>query len=83
MKVRSLGWEHLPKEDVTTHSGILAGRIPWDEEPGGLQFIELHRVRLSIYTRHEQVILFLCTFCLCMKSVQLPPFRSMLSFLGA
>ena len=32
-----LGWEHLPEEEMTTHSNILAWRIPWTEEPGGLQ----------------------------------------------
>ena len=31
-----LGWED-PLEKETTHSSILAWRIPWTEEPGGLQ----------------------------------------------
>ena len=35
-RVRSLGWED-PLEKETTHSSILAWRIPWTEEPGGLQ----------------------------------------------
>ena len=30
---------------MATHSSILAWRIPWTEEPGRLQFIELQRVR--------------------------------------
>ena len=30
------GWEDLLEEGVATHSGILAWRIPWTEEPGGL-----------------------------------------------
>ena len=30
---------------MATHSSILAWRIPWTEEPGGLQFVESHRVR--------------------------------------
>ena len=34
--VRSLGWEDL-KEGMATHSRILAWRIPWKEEPGGIQ----------------------------------------------
>ena len=42
--VRSLGWEELLEEGMATHSGILAWRIPWTEEPGGLQSIESHRV---------------------------------------
>ena len=31
------GWEDLLLEGMATHSGILALRIPWTEEPGGLQ----------------------------------------------
>ena len=34
--VQSLGWEDPLEEDVATHSSILAWRIPWSEEPGGL-----------------------------------------------
>ena len=33
--VHSLGWEDLEKE-MATHSGTLAWKIPWTEEPGGL-----------------------------------------------
>ena len=42
--VQSLGWEDPLEEGVGTHSSILAWRIPWTEEPGGLQSRELHRV---------------------------------------
>ena len=35
--VRSLGWEDSLEEGIATHSSILARRIPWAEEPGGLQ----------------------------------------------
>ena len=35
--VQSLGQEDPLEEEVATHSGILAWRIPWTEEPGGLQ----------------------------------------------
>ena len=34
--VLSLGWEDPLEEDMVTHSSILAWRIPWTEEPGGL-----------------------------------------------
>ena len=34
--VRSLGWEDALEEGVVTHSSILAWRILWTEEPGGL-----------------------------------------------
>ena len=36
-KVRSLGWEDPLEEGMATHSSILAWRIPWAEEPGGLR----------------------------------------------
>ena len=36
-QVRSLGWEDPLEKDMATHSSILAWRIPWIEEPGGLQ----------------------------------------------
>ena len=35
--VRSLGWEDPLVEGMATHSSILAWRIPYTEEPGGLQ----------------------------------------------
>ena len=34
--VRSLGWEDPLEMGIATHSGILAWRIPWTEEPSGL-----------------------------------------------
>ena len=44
-RVWSLGQEDPLEEVMATYSSILAGRIPWTEEPGGLQFIGLQRVR--------------------------------------
>jgi len=41
MKVQSLGLEDPLEEGMATHSIILAWGIPWTEEPGGLQSIEL------------------------------------------
>ena len=35
--VRFLGWEDPLEKGMATHSSILAWRIPWREEPGGLQ----------------------------------------------
>ena len=40
-----LGWEDPLEEGMATHSSILAWRIPWTEEPGGLLSIRLHGVR--------------------------------------
>ena len=34
--VRSLGWEDPMEKEMAAHSSILAWRIPWTEEPGGL-----------------------------------------------
>ena len=39
MRAQSLGQEDPLEEGLATHSGILAWRIPWTEEPGGLQSI--------------------------------------------
>ena len=36
-RVQSLSWEDSLEEGMVTHSSILAWRIPWTEEPGGLQ----------------------------------------------
>ena len=43
-QVRSLDWEDPLEEGMATHSGILAWRILWTEEPGGLQFMGSQRV---------------------------------------
>ena len=42
--VQSLGWEDALEDGMATHSSILAWRIPWTEEPGGLQSIGSQRV---------------------------------------
>ena len=42
-RVRPLGQEDLLEEVMTTHSSILARKIPWTEEPSGLQSIALQR----------------------------------------
>ena len=41
---RSLGWEDPREKGMTTHSSILAWRIPWTEEPGGLPSMGSQRV---------------------------------------
>ena len=38
-----LGWEDPLEEGIAAHSSILAWRIPWTEEPGGLQSVGLQR----------------------------------------
>ena len=39
MQVQSLGLEDSPEEGTATHSNILAWRVPWTEEPDGLQSV--------------------------------------------
>ena len=39
------GWEDPLEEGMATHTSILAWRIPWTEEPGGLQSVGSQRVR--------------------------------------
>ena len=43
-QVQPLRCEDPLEEGMATHSSILAWRIPWTEEPGGLQLTGLHRV---------------------------------------
>ena len=48
IQVQSLGWEDPLEKGMATHSSILAWRIPWTEEPGGLQSMGLQsQTRLS------------------------------------
>ena len=42
--VRSLGWEDPLKEGMAIYSSILAWRIPWTEEPGGLKSMGWQKV---------------------------------------
>jgi len=41
---RSLGWEDPLEKGIATHFSILAWRIPWTEEPDGLQSMGSQRV---------------------------------------
>ena len=43
-QVQSLGWEDPLEKEMATHSSILAWKISWTEEPGGLQSMGLQRV---------------------------------------
>ena len=43
-QVRSLSWEDPLEKGMATHSSILAWRIPWTEESGGLQLMGSQRV---------------------------------------
>ena len=52
MWVRSLGQENPLEEGMATHSSILAWKVPWTEEPDGLQSLGLQRVGHNWVTEH-------------------------------
>ena len=47
-------WEDLLEKEMATHSSLLAWRIPWAEEPGGLQSTGLKRVEHDLMTKQQQ-----------------------------
>ena len=51
--VGSIPWEDPLAEGMATHSSIPAWRIPWIEDPGGLQFMGLLRVRHCFTTLYS------------------------------
>ena len=53
-QVWSLGWEDPLEKKMATHSITLAWEIPWTEEPGGLQSMELQRVGHDLATKQQQ-----------------------------
>ena len=57
-QVQSLGWDDFLEKEMATHSSILAWKIPWREDPGGLQSIRSQRVGHNWATKHS-------TACLC------------------
>ena len=52
IQVQSLGQEDALEEGMATHSSILAWRIPWTEESGGLQFIGHKELDTTEATEH-------------------------------
>ena len=52
-------WSISLEEEMATHSSILAWEIPWKEEPGRLQSMELQGVRQNLATEHI-IYLFIC-----------------------
>ena len=65
MWVWSLGGEDLLEKEMTTHSNILAWRIPWMEEPGRLQFMGSQRVGHYWTTNSLKNIMIISTFFSC------------------
>ena len=52
--VQFLGWEDPLEKEMAIHSSILAWKIPWTEEPGGLQSMGSQRVRHDLATKPPQ-----------------------------
>ena len=52
MWVQSLGQQDSLEGAIIIHSSVLSWRIPWEEEPSGLQSIGSQRVRLDLVTEH-------------------------------
>ena len=52
LQVQPLGQEDPLEKEMATHSSILAWRIPWTEEPVGLQSMGSQRVRHDWATKH-------------------------------
>ena len=56
MQVCSLGQEYLLEEEMAIHFSILAWKIPWTKEPGGLQSMELQRIGHDWATQHAYML---------------------------
>ena len=56
-RAQSLGREDSLEKEMATHSSILAWRIPWTEEPGGLKSMESKKVEHYLATKQQQFIL--------------------------
>ena len=54
MQVLSLGWEDPLEKELAAHSSILAWKIPWTEEPGGLQSMGHKTVGHDLVTKQQQ-----------------------------
>ena len=70
--VPSLGQEDPWEKEMTTHSSILAWRMPWTEEPGQLQSISAQRIRYAedTYNVYEVVYHGFNFFCLNINDVE-------------
>ena len=73
--VQSVGQEDPSEKEMAAHSAILASKIPWTEEPGGLQSMGSQRVNMPEHTytckTYEACLLIRATLCPSSNSVQL------------
>ena len=51
-RVQSLGWENPLEKEMATHSSVDAWKIPWTEEPSGLQSMGSQRVNMTEQLTH-------------------------------
>ena len=58
-QVQSLGWEAPLEKEMATQSSILAWKIPWTEEHGGLQSMGSNIVGHNLTTKQQQSFFFL------------------------
>ena len=54
-QVLNLGWEDPLEKEMATHSSILACKIPWTEEPGGLQCMGSQELDVTEQLNHQRV----------------------------
>ena len=59
-QVQSLGQDDPLEKEMATHFSTLAWKIPWTEEPGGLQSMGLQRPTLQITYKLFSVLLLAC-----------------------
>ena len=52
-RVQSLSQEDPMEEEMATHSNILAWKVPWTEEPGGLQSWGLKEADMTVHARTQ------------------------------
>ena len=53
-QIQSLGWEDPLEKEMAVHTSILAWRIPWTEEPGGLQLLGSQKVGYDLVIEHAK-----------------------------
>ena len=54
-QVQSLGWEDPLEKEMATHSSILAWKITWTEESGGLQSMGSQKSQTWLSTKEQQI----------------------------
>ena len=58
-QVQFLGYDDALEKEMATHSLVLAWRIPWTEEPGGLQSMGLQRVGHDLATKPTNLYMYI------------------------